>query len=312
MMVTRIAIPASLVIAIAYTFKQLARRRGYNSERNLAAKEVWSSLTPVERTAVGVCLFRCNMLRTLKSLNKYWNPEYDQALVLHCMPLEEQEKGYGGRGGWGKSMMTVRTTEIDFQAMEAVLGSSEIRQVVILGAGLDPRAWRLAWPEGTKVFEVDTGSVERVKAQVLGPMKMGASSRAFVQADLSVALQPGAGLADKLAAAGFEAQKQCLWIAEGLIGYMTAEEGGNLIKAMYQACAPGSKMVMTCPPTPKLKEEAIAHGRAMLHTTYEEPEKLLARIHAQGWEAHVNSAESLGQKYGFKDYHQAQVIGVKV
>jgi methyltransferase (TIGR00027 family) len=99
-------------------------------------------------------------------------------------------------------MMTVRTTEIDFQAMEAVLGSSEIRQVVILGAGLDPRAWRLAWPEGTKVFEVDTGSVERVKAQVLGPMKMGASSRAFVQADLSVALQPGAGLADKLAAAG--------------------------------------------------------------------------------------------------------------
>jgi O-methyltransferase involved in polyketide biosynthesis len=52
---------------------------------------------------------------------------------------------------------------------------------------------------------------------------------------------------------GFEAQKQCLWIAEGLIGYMTAEEGGNLIKAMYQACAPGSKMVMTCPPTPKVE-----------------------------------------------------------
>ncbi|GAX74607.1 hypothetical protein CEUSTIGMA_g2055.t1 [Chlamydomonas eustigma] len=311
-LITRIAVPASLLVATAYIFQRLVKWRGYNSKRNQAAKEVWSNLTPVERTAVGVCLYRCNMLSTLKSINKYWNPEFDQALVSHCMPLEEQAKGYGGRGGWGNSMMAVRTSEIDFQAMETVMGCSEIRQVVILGAGLDPRAWRLAWPEGTRVFEVDTGSVEKVKSKVLVPMKMGASSRAFVPADLSKALQPGDSLADKLAVAGFDSREQCLWIAEGLIGYMTAEEGGNLIKAMYQACAPGSKMVMTCPPTVKHKEESIAAGHPLLHTTYEEGEDLLKRVQAQGWQAHLNTGEALGKKFGFDKFHQGQVVGKKV
>ncbi|GAX82467.1 hypothetical protein CEUSTIGMA_g9894.t1 [Chlamydomonas eustigma] len=297
----------SLILATSFVLQQVVKRRkaneltGLRSKTNKAAKEVWSSLTPVERTAAGVCLFCCNMLSTLKSINKYWNSEYDQALVSHCMPLEEQEKGNRGRGGWGNSMMAVRTSEIDFQAMEAVLESSELRQVVILGAGLDPRAWRLAWPEGTKVFEVDTGSVERVKCKVLVPMQMDAQSRSFVQADLSKALEPGAGLADKLVAAGFDTSKQCLWIAEGLIGYMTAEEGGKLIKAMYQSCACGSRMVMTCPPTLKQKEESSASGYPLLHTTYEE-----------GWNAHLNSEENLGKKFGFDNFHQGQVLGMKL
>jgi methyltransferase (TIGR00027 family) len=86
---------------------------------------------------------------------------------------------------WGKSLMAVRTAEIDVQALGVIASLPEVRQVVILGAGLDPRAWRLPWPAGTHVFEVDSGSVEAVKLLVLGLMPMAAASREFVQADLA-------------------------------------------------------------------------------------------------------------------------------
>ena len=58
-------------------------------------------------------------------------------------------------------------------------------QVVILGAGLDARAWRLPWPAGTRVFEVDSGSVEATKIGVLGPMPLSAASRILISADLA-------------------------------------------------------------------------------------------------------------------------------
>ena len=58
-------------------------------------------------------------------------------------------------------------------------------QVVILGAGLDARAWRLPWPAGTRVFEVDSGSAEATKVGVLGPMTLSAASRISISVDLA-------------------------------------------------------------------------------------------------------------------------------
>ena len=60
-----------------------------------------------------------------------------------------------------------------------------MRQVVILGAGLDARAWRLPWPAGTRVFEVDSGSVEATKIGILGPMPLSAASRILISVDLA-------------------------------------------------------------------------------------------------------------------------------
>ena len=102
-----------------------------------------------------------------------------------------------------------RTAEIDVQAISAIkstptlrqvgpwcgLGALPwqllvtanciIRQVVILGAGLDARAWRLPWPAGTRVFEVDSGSVEATKIGILGPMPLSAASRILISVDLA-------------------------------------------------------------------------------------------------------------------------------
>lgn len=42
------------------------------------------------------------------------------------------------------------------------------RQVVVLAAGLDSRAYRLPWPDGTTVFELDQPQVLDFKREVLG------------------------------------------------------------------------------------------------------------------------------------------------
>src|SRR5262249_2309514 len=58
----------------------------------------------------------------------------------------------------------VRTRFFDDALLEAVQGGA--RQVVILGAGLDARAFRLEWPDGTRLFEVDTPDVFQFKEPV--------------------------------------------------------------------------------------------------------------------------------------------------
>ena len=52
---------------------------------------------------------------------------------------------------------------------------------------------------------------------------------------------------------GFDVSQPCLWIAEGLIGYLACDEGAQLMAAMYACSAPASRLVMTCPPTPQVQ-----------------------------------------------------------
>ena len=148
---------------------------------------------------MGVSLYRRNASKVLAAIDPYWDPKYDEALVAACMPWDVQYElgATPGGSGWTLSMMTVRTAEIDVQVMQAILSPSNIRQVIILGAGLDARAWRLPWPIGTRVFEVDSGSVESTKISILGQMRLMAT-RTFVLADLA---QPD-GLSSGLKRAG--------------------------------------------------------------------------------------------------------------
>ncbi|GAX74608.1 hypothetical protein CEUSTIGMA_g2056.t1 [Chlamydomonas eustigma] len=60
----------------------------------------------------------------ISSKNKYWNPDYDQAMVSYCMPFEEQEKLKNRMGSRADVVVAVRTSEIDVQAMETVMGSN--------------------------------------------------------------------------------------------------------------------------------------------------------------------------------------------
>jgi len=122
----------------------------------------------------------------------------------------------------------------------ASAAASGCRQVVLLGAGFDTRAFRLDWPAGTRCFELDTADVLDAKGRVLAAAAAEpACERIPVAADLCEDW-PGA-----LTAAGFDRGQPTVWIAEGLLVYLTAEAVETLLADLTALSAPGSRMGLT-------------------------------------------------------------------
>ncbi|ORX01649.1 SAM-dependent methyltransferase [Mycolicibacillus trivialis] len=114
-----------------------------------------------------------------------------------------------------------------------------IRQVVILAAGLDSRAYRLGWPAGTTVFEIDQPRVLDYKAETLaGQGAQPVADRRPVAVDLREDWP--AALGD----AGFESDRPTAWLAEGLLPYLPADAQGRLFAEITALSAPGSRIAV--------------------------------------------------------------------
>ena len=112
-----------------------------------------------------------------------------------------------------------------------------IRQAVIVAAGLDSRAYRLNWPSGTTVFEVDQPKVLEFKERVLAEHAAEpAAQRKHVAADLrddwSIPLR----------AAGFDPQTPTAWSVEGILPYLTGDAQDILFTRIGDLSAPGSRL----------------------------------------------------------------------
>ncbi|GAA1391699.1 class I SAM-dependent methyltransferase [Pseudonocardia kongjuensis] len=111
-----------------------------------------------------------------------------------------------------------------------------IRQVVILAAGLDTRAQRLGWPSGTVVFEIEQPAVLDFKMEVLDTLGAAAScDHRPVGHDLR------GDWAAALDAAGFDRSSPSVWIAEGLLYYLTPAAQQGLLETVDMLAAPGSR-----------------------------------------------------------------------
>jgi methyltransferase (TIGR00027 family) len=145
----------------------------------------------------------------------------------------------GGGTGWGLAQMpaamAARTRYFDeFFADAAAAG---IRQAVILASGLDARAYRLDWPAGMTVFEIDQPAVIEFKTTTLAGL--GAEPKADLRT-VSIDLREDWPAA--LQAAGFDISKPAAWIAEGLYGYLPPEAQDRLLDAVTALSAPGSRL----------------------------------------------------------------------
>ncbi|TQS29895.1 SAM-dependent methyltransferase [Microbispora sp. KK1-11] len=110
-------------------------------------------------------------------------------------------------------------------------------QVVLLAAGLDTRAFRLPWPGGVRVFELDLPEVLAFKEAVLDRADaLPACERKAVPADLR------ARWAGELVAAGFDHAVPTAWLAEGLLLYLTADEATRLLTEVGELSRPGSRL----------------------------------------------------------------------
>ena len=137
--------------------------------------------------------------------------------------------------------MAVRTKFFDDFFTDAA--AAGIRQAVILASGLDSRAYRLQWPSGTVVYEVDQPQVIEFKTRALADIGAEPSvDRRAVAIDLRFDW-PAA-----LKEAGFDPDQPTAWSAEGLLGYLPPDAQDRLLDTITALSAPGSHLATESAP----------------------------------------------------------------
>ena len=131
--------------------------------------------------------------------------------------------------------MTVRTRWFDKLFTDAA--AAGVRQAVILAAGLDARAYRLPWPDGTTVYELDQPEVIDFKTKTL--TSLSAKPRADRR---TVAIDLRNDWPKALLDDGFDPTQPTAWIAEGLLIYLPPEAQDLLFDRIDELSAPGSRV----------------------------------------------------------------------
>jgi methyltransferase (TIGR00027 family) len=201
--------------------------------------------------------------------------------------------------------ITVRTRFFDdFFATATAAG---IRQAVILASGLDTRAYRLRWPEGTVVYEIDQPQVIEFKTGTLAGLGAApAADRRPIGIDLREDW-PAA-----LRQQGFDPGQPTAWIAEGLLVYLPPEAQDRLFDNIAALSAPGSRVATEHFPDPaafsgeraqQLSErwsrlgfelnmsDLIFHGERSTVVEY---------LTANGWDVTARTAEEMYAHNGFE------------
>jgi methyltransferase (TIGR00027 family) len=147
--------------------------------------------------------------------------------------LDEDDPAQSGRTR--AEQMTVRTRFFDDFFINATEGG--IPQAVILASGLDTRAYRLRWPAGTVVYEIDQPQVIDFKTNTLA--NLGANPTAE-RRTVSIDLRDDWPTA--LRQQGFDVNQPTAWSAEGLLPYLPPEAQDRLFDNITALSAPGSQL----------------------------------------------------------------------
>jgi methyltransferase (TIGR00027 family) len=140
----------------------------------------------------------------------------------------------------------------------AKAGRAGIRQVVILGSGMDTRPYRLWWPLRTTVYEIDQPQVIDFKTEVLRGLSAElAANRRAVGIDLRQ------DWLDGLRRVGFDAAQPTVWVAEGLlVGYLPPDVQNRLLETVTAVSAIGSRFAADHMPT--WSPSQLEKGRAFI------------------------------------------------
>ncbi len=187
--------------------------------------------------------------------------------------------------------IVVRTRFWDEALLRAV---DRVKQVVILAAGMDARAYRLAWPDGTTVYELDQPAVIADKSGILADDRPRCRRIAI-----------GVDLADDwpaaLTASGFDPQTPAVWLIEGLLQYLDESAVRTLFDRVNTLSAPNSvllydvvgKTLLQSPMTAPLRKSMAEKGSPWLFGT-DEPGELAER---HGWSAVVTDVAKPGNDW---------------
>ena len=170
---------------------------------------------------------------------------------VNANDLNDVHDGATGSAGAMSRMadnMAVRTKFFDEFFLDAT--NAGIKQAVILASGLDARAYRLQWPAGTVVYEVDQPQVIEFKSRTLAELGAAPTSERRV-----VAIDLREDWPAALRAAGFDPAQPTAWSAEGLLGYLPPEAQDRLLDTITELSAPGSRLATESAPNPEPGDE---------------------------------------------------------
>ncbi|GFG97835.1 class I SAM-dependent methyltransferase [Mycobacterium timonense] len=208
--------------------------------------------------------------------------------------------------------MASRTAFFDKFFLDAT--GAGIRQAVILAAGLDARSWRLPWPAGTTVYELDQPRVLDFKASTLA--EHGAQPACH---RVPVAVDLRQDWPEALRQAGFDAGAPSVWSAEGLMPYLPAAAQELLFDRVQGLTVPGSRVAVEAlgpkfldPQLRARRRERMDRIQALMAEVdpdrqvprtdelwyFEEREDVGAWFGRHGWDVTVTPSDELMAGYG--------------
>lgn len=274
------------------------------------------STPPASRTpptGVGLTAVAVAMARARESAST--DPLFRDLLAQHFVDAAEDSLRRADASGEWEPLLAwvdlffsrgvVRTRFIDDCLIDATMGPCT--QVVLLGAGLDTRAFRLPWPAGVRLFEIDLPSAFAFKEHVL--VDTGATpicSRRIIEADLRV------DLADHLADSPFERTAATAWVAEGVLPYLTIDEARQLLETVSAHSAPGSRLIFEHAGTGSQATTAAASSAHALSMPGADRVGALFKgglgptgpewLSGQGWIVDTHDRAAVGLGYGRSDH----------
>lgn len=193
----------------------------------------------VGRTAIGTARVRATESRRPDRL---FDDPLAAAFVRAVDGAGRPADAAGGESLTGRVMaeqVVLRTRFFD-DYLHGAVADGRRTQVVLVAAGLDTRAFRLEWPGGVGVFELDLPDVVRFKEEVLaGAGAVPRCRRAVVGVDLR------GEWAGPLRNAGFDPAAPTAWLVEGLLIYLAADEAATVLGTVGELSAPGSVLSFT-------------------------------------------------------------------
>ena len=174
----------------------------------------------------------------------------------------------------------IRTKFYDEFFLDAA--NAGLTQAVILASGLDSRAYRLPWPAGTVVYEVDQPQVIEFKTRALA--ELGATPTADRR---TAAVDLRDDWPATLRAAGFDPARPTAWSAEGLLGYLPPEAQDRLLDTITELSAPGSRMATESKPNPRPGDD---------DKTKERLQGLSEQWRAQGFDTDMAKVRYFGER----------------
>lgn len=215
---------------------------------------------------------------------------------------DEDPQGSGpGFAALMRTQAVVRTRFFDDQ-LRAASGQG-CRQVVLVASGMDSRPWRLAWPAGTEVFEIDQEPVLRFKDEVMNGRGPAAATRHPVAVDLREDWAPA------LRAAGFAPDRPTAWLVEGVLYSLDATAADRLLATVTRLSAPGSTLALDhFEVGPSLRAATDRISPDLTRLWRPGPADPADWLHRHGWRPDVHELADVAAGFG-RAVHPAYAAG---